>query len=261
MTASLPKLHVPVTVDTTGVDKGLTALERKMRNAAAKAKRLGMAAGGGGAGAAGGPIKASQASAFLGSVGKLGPATGLLGGFGAAGAAAAAPFAIAGLARAQVEQMAALTKGATDALQEFRMTGQQTFASNSAILERLAALESDAQKRAKVMGYGDAFSFGAGREGGESLLDKLSLFASQASGYLGAVMGGKSQREALLTAQLVGASEQEAFGINAQLRAEERAQAAGPQMGVGLPAELALNALLESTFFKLDKIIQQLGRQ
>jgi hypothetical protein len=251
--AKITNLRIPVTVTTDGVDTGIKKTEVAIQRLQGKLKRLNREQGGAGAGAQMG----NRLTPFLGGIGKMGPAAGLLAGGGMAGAAAATPFAIAGLARAQVDQMAALTKGATDALQEFRMTGQQTFASNSVILERLASMESDAQKRAKVMGFGEAFAFGMARPGGDSLGDKVSLLASQVSTFVGSLLGGKSMEESFLTSQLQGATETEARILEQQMLAEERRQAAGPQ-GVG---DVLSSAFLESTFFKLDKIIQMLGRQ
>lgn len=250
--AKITNLRIPVTVTTDGVDTGIKKTEVAIQRLQGKLKRLNREQGGAGAGAQFG----NRLTPFLGGIGKMGPAAGLLAGGGMAGAAAAAPFAIAGLARAQVDQMAALTKGATEALAEFRMTGQQTFASNSVILERLASMESDAQKRAKVMGFGEAFSFGMARPGGESLGDKISELASQVASFAGSILGGKSMEESFLTSQLQGATETEARILQQQLRAEERAQAAGPSGA----SEVVLNAILESQLFKLDKILQMLQR-
>lgn len=253
MAARLPEIHVPVTVTTDGVDKGIAKTEAAIARLQAKLRRQqGPLSAAGGAGGA----FAQKATPFLGAIGKMGPAAGLFAGGGMAGMAAAAPFAIAGLARAQVDQMAALTKGATEALAQFKATGQQTFASNSIILERLASMESDAQKRAKVMGFGEAFSFGMARPGAESLGDKLSLLATQVSSFVGSIVGGKSMEEAFLTSQLQGATETEAMRLQHQLRQEEARQAAGPQ-GV---VDTVTNAIGESLFYKLDKIINALSR-
>lgn len=250
--AKITNLRIPVTVTTDGVDTGIKKTEVAIQRLQGKLKRLNREQGGASAASQMG----NRLTPFLGGIGKMGPAAGLLAGGGMAGAAAAAPFAIAGLARAQVDQMAALTKGATEALAEFRMTGQQTFASNSVILERLASMESDAQKRARVMGFGEAFSFGMARPGTDSLGDKISLLATQVSSFAGSILGGKSMEEAFLTSQLQGATETEAMRLAQQLRAEEARQAAGPQ-GLG---EIVTNAFTESLAFKLDKILNALSR-
>ncbi len=142
----LPTAVIPVTVDTRDVDSGVRAIQYKM---AALQKKLG---GMGSAGALGGGLKAQQATAFLGGVGKLGPAAGVLGGMGGAGAALAAPLALGNLARAQVEALATMTKGATEAFATFKQTGEQSFAVNSAILKVLAETERSAQAAAKIPG-------------------------------------------------------------------------------------------------------------
>jgi len=218
--ASLPKVHIPVTVTTDGVDKGLSQVEEKMRRSAAKMKRLGQATAGGPAKAAGFAPMAPKATAFLGGVGKLGPLSGLLGGLGAGGLAAAAPLAVFGMAASQVQQLAAMTKGATEALAKFRETGEQTFAVNSAVLERLAAAEAGAQAAAK-MGAMDAFTFAGTRPGEKSNWEALNDYATEQMAFIGAMAAGKRREEAALLSELVTASEPRAREINQQLKSVE----------------------------------------
>jgi hypothetical protein len=101
--ASLPKVNIPVTVDSRGVDAGIARIQGKMAGLQKKLEKMQPTGG------LGGSLKASQGTAFLGGVGKHGPAAGLLSGMGGAGAAIAAPAALAMMARAHVEAMAAMT--------------------------------------------------------------------------------------------------------------------------------------------------------
>lgn len=221
MANNLPNLNIPVTVQTDGVDRGLSAVERKLRNSAAKMKRLGAAAGAPTA-PSGLSLKASQGTALLGGVGKLGALSGALGGLGGAGLAMAAPLAMFGVAAQAVQQMAQMTKGATEALALFKQTGEQTFAVNSVVLERLAKMESGAQLAAQLPGYTEAFALGSARPGEQSMLATLNEFGVQASAFLGAIAGGKTMEQARLEAALVTASEAQARAISQQLAALEK---------------------------------------
>jgi hypothetical protein len=117
----LPTAVIPVTVDTRNVDAGVRHIQHKMQGLQKKLSKMQPA------GALGGGLRASQGTAFLGGVGKLGPAAGVLGGMGGAGAALAAPLALGNMARAQVEALAQMTKGATEAFATFKQTGEQRF--------------------------------------------------------------------------------------------------------------------------------------
>jgi hypothetical protein len=215
-------LRIPVTVTTEGVDKGLAATERKIRNSAAKMKRLGGTAQAPSAGGLGGSMGASKATAFLGGVGKLGPASGLLGGLGGAGLAlAAGPAVISGMLQS-MERLAAMTKGAGEAMEGFKQTGEQTFALNSGILARLAESEKGAQNFAKTMGFFEAMSFGGARpgekKGGEFWGEQLA----RSGAALGGVLAGKSVKENLLLAELATASEPRSKEITTELAAAEK---------------------------------------
>lgn len=250
MAAKLPNLVIPVTVQTDDVDRGLTAVERKLRNSAAKMKRLGTTAGA--AGGAGGGLKAQQGTALLGGVGKLGPISGALGGLGGAGLAMAAPLAMFGLAAQSVATMAAATKGAGEALELFQKTGEQTFTANSEYLKKLAALESQSQIAAAGPGIMEAFSIASARPGEEGMMSMLNDFAKQSAAFAGATLGGKSFEQATLEAALVTASEAQAKEIAAQLAALEK-----QRMDVGLAD--VLNPL-SSLPQKIDQIAIYLGK-
>ena len=250
MATNLPELKIPVTVQTDGVDRGLTAVERKLRNSAAKMKRLGAA--GAPAGGAGIGLKAQQGTALLGGLGKLGPVSGALGGLGGAGLALAAPLAMFGIAAQSVQQMAQMTKGATEALALFKQTGEQTFAVNSVILERLAKMESGAQLAAQLPGYTEAFALGSARPGEESILQTLNEFGVQASAFIGAIAGGKTIEQAQLEAALVTASEAQAKAIAEQIALLEK-----QRFDVGLGDVLNPLASLPQ---KIDQIAIYLGK-
>jgi hypothetical protein len=252
----LPNLVIPVTVQTDGVDRGLTAVERKLRNSAAKMKRLGGAAGAAGAtGGGGGGLRASQGTALLGGLGKLGPISGALGGLGGAGLAMAAPLALFGMASQYVETMARATKGATEALDLFKQTGEQTFTVNSEFLRKLSALESQSQIAAGLPDMVTAFAVGGARAGEKSILTSLDEFATQAAAFAGGMLGGKSIEQSMLEAQLVTASEAQAKAIAEQIAAIEGRRAMGQLEQFG-----PLDNIFQTTFYKLDQISIALGK-
>jgi hypothetical protein len=211
----LPTAVIPVTVDTRNVDAGVRHIQHKMQGLQRKLSKMQPA------GALGGGLKASQGTAFLGGVGKLGPAAGLLGGMGGAGAALAAPAALAMIARAHVQALAAMTKGASDAFATFRQTGEQTFAVNSAVLKVLAETERSAQAAAKVPGFLQSFQIGGAAiadGGGPGTMEQISTFMSQMSAAAGAFMGGGTFRESSIAALMVTASEEQAKALSEEMR-------------------------------------------
>ncbi len=225
MASKLPTLAIPVVVDTRDVDAGVRHIQHKM---AALQKKL--AKEGGPAAAGGFGLNAQKGTAFLGGVGKLGPAAGLLGGMGGAGLALAAPAALAMMARANVEAMAAMTKGAGDAFQKFRESGEQSFAINSQMLRLMASAEADAQAAAKRPGMIDAFRQGqlGIDQGGPGILERLSTALSQASATAGAYFGGKGIQESMLTGQLATTDDEAlAKTIADQLRVLEQERMRG----------------------------------
>lgn len=224
MATRLPDLKIPVTVQTDGVDRGLSAVERKLRNTAAKMKRLGggVAGGGGGAGGGlGGALGAPKGTAFLGGLGKLGPLSGLLGGLGAGGLAIAAPLAAINAAMASVQQFASMTAGAGEALDKFRQTGEQTFAANAGILELLAQNEKSAQQMAKTMSFTEAATLAANRPGEVGMGQYFSELTAKAGARFGAFVSGKSNAEISLLQELQTASEPRSKEILDELRKAE----------------------------------------
>jgi hypothetical protein len=247
--SSLPKVNIPVTVDSRGVDAGVARIQGKML---ALQKKLGKMQP---AGALGGGLKAQQATAFLGGVGKLGPAAGLMGGMGAAGAAIAAPLALMNYAREHVEAMAAMTKNASEAFEQFKKTGEQTFAVNSEVLRRMASEERGAQAAVRVPGFMDAMRIGMSGldQGGPGIMEQLSEFRTKAGAAFGAFLGGKTFREAGLEAELVTTqNEAQAKAIADELRKLEQERMAGQVS--------TLDALFGNFNLRLEQLGILLGR-
>lgn len=243
----LPTAVIPVTVDTRDVDAGVRHIQHKM---AGLQKKLAKAGGPSSVGRAGLGLRASNATAFLGGVGKLGAAAGALAPMGAAGAALAAPAALIGMARANVEAMAAMTKGAGDAFQKFRESGEQSFAINSQMLRLMASAEADAQAAAKRPGIIEGFRQGGLGidQGGAGILERISDFAGQASATLGAYFGGKGIEESMLSGRLATTDNEElAAAIAAQLRTLEQERMRG---------EISF---LDAAFGSFNAKVEQLG--
>lgn len=252
MASKVTNLRIPVTVTTEGVDKGLAATERKIRNSAAKMKRLGTTAQAPTAGGLGGALGPSKGTAFLGGIGKLGPLSGLLGGMGAGGLAAAAPIAAISMAIQSVERLAQMTAGASEAMENFRRTGEQTFAANSVILSELARMEKGAQAAAKTMGFFEAATFAGARPGEKGMGEFWSEQLARSGAGLGAVLSGKSFEEGKLLSELVNASEPRAKEIQAELR---RAEAS--RFDKGLFEGMASG---ESLIWSMEKLAQSFFR-
>lgn len=249
MASRLPEVKIPVTVDTRDVDSGVRHIQYKMAALQKKLERMQPA------GALGGGVKASQATAFLGGVGKLGPAAGLLAPMGGAGAAMAAPAALAMMARAHVEAMAAMTKGASAAFAEFQRTGEQTFAVNGAVLKVLAETERSAQAAAKVPGYLESARIGGAfvqDQGGPGILEQISTSMSQMSAAATAFISGGTIRESLLAGIAVTANEEQAKVISEEIRKAGQERMAGE---VGM-----LDQMLGSFNLKLEQLSIMLGR-
>jgi hypothetical protein len=221
----LPTAVIPVTVDTRNVDAGVRHIQHKMQGLQKKLSKMQPA------GALGGGLRASQGTAFLGGVGKLGPAAGVLGGMGGAGAALAAPLALGNMARAQVEALAQMTKGATEAFATFKQTGEQSFAINSAILKVLAETERSAQAAAEVPGFMKSFQIGGAMVkdagGGAGIMEQISTFRSQLGAAIGSYLSGGTFKEAAIAGYSVTASEQQAEAITRAIKEANEARISG----------------------------------
>lgn len=217
---SLPKVHVPVVVSTDGVDKGLKDAESKMRASAARMERI-QAGPSKGAQA----LKAGATSALgIGGFGAIGGAVGAMG-VGGAGAAAilAAPFIASAKLMGTMQEA---TKGATKALEDFRKTGEQTFAANSVILERLSLLEKSTAKSLPSLGQvftAAGTSAETGRAAGmfewaKEFQDGLRI----ATAALGAFAGGKTMDQIRTEMLLATSNEAGALQLRGRMAEEER---------------------------------------
>lgn len=198
--ARLPKVHIPMAVDTRGIDSGLSAAERKVKASAAKiaaiearqasASRMALTKKVG--------TMALERSGFGGGVGELaGMALGG-GGVGLAAAGLAAGFMAFDVASRALKD--AVT-GASDALRNFEETGKQTFAANETILRGLAKMEEQTKGPGLLQGIAQGFQYGRSTvEGGGGLSDFMAKIES-ALGFTAAAFGTLYQGGSLQQAQ------------------------------------------------------------
>lgn len=205
MTA-LPNLNVPITVQTDQVAPAMKKVEQQVSASAARMSK----------------IRAAMQPAL--GVAGAGPLGGLIGGLGASGLGGAAigigaatlPFA--GAARA-LDSLESSTRGAGAALEEFRKTGKQTFTGSAAMLERLAAIESQMRPRTT---FGQAFGAAAAGEniGGLSTGARVwNAMGAGLGGLFGALGGqGTSVNEVIAEMQMqIASTEDEARRAQARL--------------------------------------------
>lgn len=223
---SLPKVHVPVVVTTEGVDKGLADAERKIR---ASAKRMETVSAGPTPGAQ--ALKAGATSAL--GVGGFGAIGGAAAAFGAPGAIAVAGIAAPFIASSKLmDVMNESTKGATKALEDFRKTGEQTYAANNVILERLSMLEKSTAK--SLPSLGQVFTAAStdaetGRAAGmfewaREFQDGLRI----ATAALGAFAGGKSAEQIKTEMLLATSNDAGALQLRGRIAEQERIRQAEP---------------------------------
>lgn len=197
MAIRLPKINIPMTVDTKGVDRGISDAERKLKSASRRMARTTAGMDSGRATAAG---KAGVAAALgAGGLGRLGGIAGAIGPNPATAALAGItiPFAVAGAINNLMKEA---TTGAMAALTEFKETGKQTFAANSVLLERLARLE--AKNQTGIPSMGQAFVAAGGEGGAFTWAKEFKEGATMLSAFAGALLAGKSSAEAMGEASL-----------------------------------------------------------
>lgn len=216
--AKIAPLNVPVTVDTSGMDKGLKQAEQKMRRSA---QRMAKASSEGGGGRASKGIAMAGASTL--GFGAAGGALGAMGGVGFAIGAVAAPFLAAGR---MAEALANATKGATEQLKAFKETGEVGAFGNKLMLETLARMEAAAQ--ARVAGPTATQQFFAGEKlaggAGPTFTETFMDFWKAAAGRAGAVLGGASLAESgMIQAALEAPEGPIADRRRRQLESEQRA--------------------------------------
>lgn len=208
--SAIPTLNIPVTVTTDQVPRALSKVERDVTSSAKRLQSRMSSIG-------------QNAPGVLKALGINAPGVGALGRLGIGGgglALGAAPFVAA---RGLMSAFESATAGATDALQKFRDTGENSFGANSKMLQALSQGERWVQAN-KTMGLGQAFE-GAmvGTAGGEEPILKfytrtLSDFAVQASAFLGSIAGGGTTAQAMAQAQLSTAPEWAIPQAQAQMR-------------------------------------------
>jgi uncharacterized protein YceK len=261
--AKISPINIPVTVDPTGMDRGIQTAEQKLRAASRRMERAagGMAAGGGLGVQPGGAFR-GVATAAAGPLG-FGAAGGALGALGAGGfaiGAIAAPFL---LASRMAESLAAATQGATEQLQKLQTEGVGGFG-NAALLGALASREREAQARTQAPTLAQTF-FGAerlaGGPGGEfssSFMDIFGGAGATAAAKLGAVLSGSDVRTAndiaAIAAMPPGAESERAA---AQLQVQQRSrQQLGYQGAMDAPLSFVADTLFESNFLFLRSIAE-----
>jgi hypothetical protein len=153
--AKISPINIPVTVDPTGMDRGIQTAEQKLRAASRRLQRAAAPAGGGISGGAVRGVAGAGASAL--GYGALGGALGGLGGAGLALGALALPlFAATRVANA----LEAATSGAGEQLRKFRESGDIGRFGNQRIADALARLEDGAKARAAGPGFAESFFAG-----------------------------------------------------------------------------------------------------
>lgn len=210
--AKVAPLNVPVTVDTSGMDKGLKDAERKMRKGAERINKAGAATTGGGAAG-----RASRGIAMAGAstlgFGAAGGALGALGGVGFALGAVAAPF----LAAARMaDAMANASKGATAALDALNQGTSDTRTGfegvNKELLKALSAREAADRAIAQGPTMAQAFlasekaAAGAGPTATQSFAEFWGDIATRGAAGFGAMLGGSTVGVTNLSEQLAATS-------------------------------------------------------
>ena len=195
MAIRLPKIHVPMTVSTDGVDAGLKAAEAKMRASTRRMSRMSAAGPGIGGGMLGKVGEAvGRTGMTLGGIGMLGSVAGALGPVGLA------VGAIAGAA-VLIDRIGEAARGAGEALKQFEETGKQTFAVNSIVLQRLA----EAEKQLPKVGFFQQLSQGIisasateeGPSGIVGIFNDLKQGIVSGAATLSAILSGKGWMQSL----------------------------------------------------------------
>ena len=238
--SALPTLNIPVVVNSEQVPAAMKKVEKTVADSAARIGKIRTAIMPGLGALGAGPV-----GGVLGGLGSLG------GGFGAAAIGIGmglAPFLAASKMMSIFERE---SKGAGEALKQFNETGAQTFAANSAILRRLAEVET-MTKRAGAPSMAQAFT-GAFAAGGaevgsvEYMANSLDEFSTQLAAYTGALLGGKGFQQASLEAQLSTAGEVRARDIQRQMAEQRRIDQAEPWSGIEAPLSAIAEFLVRNS--------------
>lgn len=194
--AKIAPVNIPVTVDPTGMDRGIAVAEQKLKAGATRMQRAatGINAGGAVRGVAGAGASALGFGAAAGAFGALG-------GAGLALGAIALPFFAANKIASALESA---TAGASEQLRKFNETGDVGRFGNQQLLQALSRLEEGAKARAAVPGFGQSFFAGEriASRGRLTPSEQLASLFAPAGAFFGAAAGGADIRTALDIASL-----------------------------------------------------------
>lgn len=194
--AKIAPVNIPVTVDPTGMDRGIAVAEQKLKAGATRMQRAatGINAGGAVRGVAGAGASALGFGAAAGAFGALG-------GAGLALGAIALPFFAANKIASALESA---TAGASEQLRKFNETGDVGRFGNQQLLQALSRLEEGAKARAAVPGFGQAFFAGEriASRGRLTPSEQLANLFGASGAFFGGIVGGADIRGALDLATL-----------------------------------------------------------
>lgn len=239
--SAIPNLKIPVTVVTDQVPKALAKVETDVKASAARMSKVRASLGALGGAIGAGPL-GGAGSALGGQIG---------GGLGVGLAGAGLAF---GFAQRMEQEVRSSVKGAAAALDEFRKTGEQTFAANSVILQRQAQMESSFGQGQRGFGAG----FATGISGGEAFqYYGLSEMTTQVGAFVGGLVGSMGNlQDAFDAAALSIAGEGVAKQIEQEQRNRQKLIAAGEMSDYSLGAGL-YNPLSQGPVAYLgDKFVQ-----
>lgn len=239
--SALPNLNIGVTVNTEQVPKALAKVETQVKESAARMSKVRASIGAIGGAIGAGPL-GGAGSALGGQIG---------GGLGVGLAGAGLAF---GFAQRMEQEVRSSVKGAAAALDEFRKTGEQTFAANSVILQRQAQMEASFGQGQRGFGAG----FATGISGGEAFqYYGLSEMSTQIGAFVGGLVGSMGNlQDAFDAAALSIAGEGVAQQMEKERKQREKLVSAGEMSDYSLGAGL-YNPLSQGPVAYLgDKFVQ-----
>ena len=239
--SAIPNLKIPVTVITDQVPKALSKVENDVKASAARMSKVRASIGAIGGGIGAGPLGG------LGSA--LGAQVGGGLGVGLAGAGLALGFA------SQLEkEVKGAVQGAGKALDDFKKTGEQTFAANSVILQRMAEMEKTFGSGQRGFGAGFATGISGGTPFQYYGLEELK---TQIGAFVGGFVGSMGDlQDAFDAAALSIAGEGVARQIEQEQKTRQKMIAAGEMSDYSFGAGL-YNPLSQGPVAYLgDKFVQ-----
>ena len=253
--AKISPINIPVTVDPTGMDRGIQTAEQKLRAASRRLQRAAAPAGGGIGGGAVRGVAGAGASAL--GYGALGGALGGLGGAGLALGALALPiFAATKVANA----LEAATSGAGEQLRKFRESGDIGRFGNQRIADALARLEDGARARAAGPGFAESFFAGErmAATGRETRSEQLANLFAPGGAFLGGILGGADVKTALdlsTISQLGPGAAADAAASQASVNARSRA-GLGYRSAAEAPISALYDLMIENNFLYMRSLAE-----